>query len=385
MTVNTPGALLRAWRIQQGWTQLDLARLADVTATAVSAWELGSRVVPVDVLEIMDRAFGAGGALVDLSRSLTLQRARIGTDPDPDRLIGPRRHWGRAFAEESGPVWAWVRPGSGSSVRGFVHAGEAGYRLDADAGARGVFAVLPPPGPRAIVRVTLDAPGWVTFGRGAPPDWLDVPIAAGAALEAAELAAHEHAVIGPLASSADEHGPGRVADARALHRLMRERRGLSQADVATQASRLLGAAPASSVTAMQLSNYERGRRSRVRHLPAVLDVIYGGFGWSCFEQVAVKPLKSGRWRADFPEFWHGPVCVTLRAPGAALPAAPVAFTWSAREHEADIPAGAARLAYSLIRMPGDGPLHVSAPEGVSVSAAMGLARDGAAAPAATPA
>lgn len=80
--MGSPGALLREWRVREGWTQAEVAAAVRVTPRAVSNWEVGVARPPLHALAALDEAFAAGGALVDLMRAINMPR-----------VIGPQDVW----------------------------------------------------------------------------------------------------------------------------------------------------------------------------------------------------------------------------------------------------------------------------------------------------
>ncbi|WP_426241373.1 helix-turn-helix domain-containing protein [Nocardioides sp. LHG3406-4] len=406
--LESPGSLLREWRIRNEWTQSELADVVGVTAAAVSAWETGSRRIMLDSLVRLDAVLGADGCLIDLVRA-------IGSC-----ALEPRSRWGHIFAEP-GPAWVWLRTADGARLRGTCHGGLLGYAIDHPPGPGGVFAALPMADPRWDVRVELEGPAWVDFGRGTPPSWLDLPMLSSVALvltrprdkgvgfyiEAVRrrdrgdpdtLRDRLRILIGAerwdilerqvLATDAppteppgppDAPWPPRTAEERRrLHRLLRETRGLSQVDAAEMATRIARtsrpptAPSVRPVTAMQVHNYEHGRTSRTRHLPALLDLAYGGYGWTCFERVPVARRSSTRFEVPFPGFWLGPVTLAVRPAGVAHPGG-LTLTWPTRRRDRALPAHGGVLGF--VRRPGDGTLTVETPAGWLVEAWMGYDPD----------
>jgi transcriptional regulator with XRE-family HTH domain len=417
--LGSPGALLRAWRTEMGWTQDDVARLVRVSRAAVTSWETDARRIPVQALEDLDFACVAGGCLADLVRAVgSPQGSRDGS-----WAAGPRRGWGHVFLGEPGPVWAWVRPAAGDRVAGYSRTGLLGMRFDEVTGPDGIFLTEPYASSRLPLRVMLSEPGWVDFGRGAVPAWLERPFKTSAGLADAEVITAGHPVIGyyvqefrerdrgtpqtlrdrlralvgperwdrlesqvrrPQEPPADWHRNGGTdprppATARGrmvLHRRLREARALSQADAAAAVSALLAGAGGpgeARVTRQQVRNYEEGRASRVRYLPALLDMAYGAFGWSCWEPVRVTRTGAGEFEAAFPGWWVGPVGVTA-VPSAAFPS-PGSLTLTSRYRRFDCPlpgAGSrAPVTVEHLRMPDEPPLRLRVPPGWHLQAHVG--------------
>jgi DNA-binding XRE family transcriptional regulator len=265
-----------------GWTQDDVARTVRVSRAAVTSWETDARRAPARALENLDFALMAGGSLVDLVRGISSQGSR-----DCSRLAGPRRRWGHLFLREPGPAWAWVRPAAGDRVAGYCGMGLLGMPFDEVTGPDGMFLTTPHTSARLPMRVMLSEPGRVDFGRGTVPSWLERPVKTSAGLADAELARHPiiecfaqeirdrdrgsaqtlrdrlRALVGPerwdrLESQVrrgeepagdayhepgtDPRPPDTAEERIALHRRMREARGMSQAGAAAAASALLARA-----------------------------------------------------------------------------------------------------------------------------------------------
>ena len=190
--LGSPGALLRAWRTEMGWTQDDVARTVRVSRAAVTSWEIDARRTPARALEDLDFACVAGGCLVDLVRAAgSPQRSRDGA-----WVAGPRRYWGHVFLGEPGPVWAWVRPAASDRVAGYSRTGMLGMRFDEETGPDGIFLTEPYASSLMPLRVKLSEPGWVDFGRGTIPSWLERPLKTSAGLADAEVIIARHPAIG---------------------------------------------------------------------------------------------------------------------------------------------------------------------------------------------
>lgn len=418
LMLESPGSLLRAWRLQYGWTQADHADALGVTAGAVSAWERGIHQVPTDVLARTDALYGAGGCLADLARAIGTPTAHQAGDEGWQ----PRRYWGYiSFPAPPGPVWAWIRPAAGGcEVSACVYVSALGMRLREKTGPEGVLLVSPYQDPRWVLHAVLAEAGWVEFGRGVPPDWLGLPTRhyvpsrdaefvkprdryIGSFIEA--LRARDHGdpatlrdrlrdMTGPARWDALEAqvrdgqpapellpksglpgdpGPPRSPDQRrALHRRLREARGMSLEDAAGAVTRLLpkGARP---VTLSQVFNYESGRTSRVRYLPALLDRAYGAFGWSCLEAVPVRQSGRGLFEVAFPEFWTGPVTIAASPRASQSVPGTITLTMRAWRHHHHLPPGPLTLWYCQV--PGEPPLRVTVPPGWRVDAWMGRGPD----------
>jgi transcriptional regulator with XRE-family HTH domain len=417
--LGSPGALLRAWRTGMGWTQADVARTVRVSRAAVTSWETDARRIPAQALEDLDFAYVAGGCLVDLVRAVgSSQRPRCGS-----WVAGPRRCWGHVFLGEPGPVWAWVRPTAGDRVVGYSRMGLLGMRFDEVTGPDGIFLTKPYASSRLPLRVTLNEPGLVDFGRGTIPPWLERPFKTSAGFADLEVIIGQHPVIecyvqqlrdrdrgapetlrdrlrglvGPERwdllesqvrrreepagdarqnAGTDPRPPGTAEERMVLHRRLREARAMSQADAAAAASALLAGAGGpgeARVTRQQVRNYEEGRASRVRYLPALLDMAYGAFGWSCAEPVRVTRTGAGEFEAAIPGWWVGPVGVTA-VPSGAFPS-PGSLTLTSRSwrSECPLPGAGSRAPVTVehLRMPGGPMLRLQAPPGWHLQAHMG--------------
>lgn len=409
--LSSPGSLLRAWRRASGRTQAELAERLGVTSAAVSAWETGVRGIPLPALEELDVVLAAGGCLVGLC-------VAIGT-----MLLEPRTRWAHAFHDDPGPVWAWIRPRTPGRVRGLARLRVFAFGLDHEVGPEGLFMVAPRLDPNWAVTVQTEEPVWVDFGRGVPPDWLGVPTVSSVGLRDIVLTHPSDPMLGLLVDGVrrlgggdgtalrvrlralvdaarwdaleaqwrrgtdveppcgvDEPAPPRTPEARRdLHRRLRAARGLSQADAAQVATRLLGgregrapvpgAAAPTAVSAMQIHNYETGRRGRVPHLAALLDRAYDAFGTSCFEPVRTTDLRPGAVAADLPDFWLGPVTVAARPVGRAAGPGPMTLRWRGRLRQVLL--CSAPVTLECLRLPDDGDLTVSLPAGWRLDVWMG--------------
>lgn len=133
------------------------------------------------------------------------------------------------------------------------------------------------------------------------------------------------------------------------------------------------------MTRQQVRNYEEGRASRIPYLPALLDMTYGAFGWSCREPAAVTRTGTDTFEAAFPAWWAGPVSVTA-VPVSAFPE-PGFLRLGFRDREwqcplPTVPAGpdsAAEVTAEHVRTPDEPPLTVRVPAGWRVQACMGQA------------
>ena len=376
----------------------------------MSAWETGVRGIALPTLEELDAVLAAGGCLVGLC-------VAIGT-----MLLEPRTRWAHAFHDDTGPVWAWIRPRSAGRVRGLARLRVFAFGLDHEVGPEGLFMVAPRLDPNWVVTVQTEEPVWVDFGRGVPPDWLGVPTVSSVGLrdvvlthpsdpmlelllDGVQRLAGENgtALRGRLRElvdvsrwdaleaqwrrGADVEAPRGVEDPapprtlesrRALHRRLRAARGLTQSDAAQLVTRLLRGrdgrpdgtvAGPTAVSAMQIHNYETGRRGRVPHLAALLDRAYDAFGTSCFEPVRTTDLRPGAVAAGFPDFWIGPVTVEARPVGRAATPGPMTLRWRGRLRQ--VPLCSEPVTLGCLRLADDGDLTVSLPPGWRLDVRMG--------------
>lgn len=416
----SPGKLLRAWRTELGWTQHDVAEVVHASVATVSSWETDTRRIPLGSLERLDAEFGAGGCLVDLVRAIGTPSGFWTYDGDQNLVPQPRRYWGHVFPGPPGPVWAWVRPAHGSWLSACCHMGAAGLRIEAETGPEGAFFDSWYSSPHWLHHVVLTNPGWVDFGRGVPPAWLGRPVKTTACLRDLEIVNPRDLQVGFFAeelrrrdrgdpatlrerlrelagpqrwdaleaqlrtarpapelagsiwTQSDPRPPETPGQRRVLHRRLRRARGLSLADTAEAVTRLLpdGARP---VTLGQVHNYESGRTSRVRYLPALLDTVYGAFGWSSCERVPVEPTGPGSVQALFPDFWTGPVSVTAIPAARAALSGTITFIQRAWKLDRDLPAGP--TSFWFCRVADETPLRVQVPPGWIVQARIGQAID----------
>jgi len=154
-----------------------------------------------------------------------------------------------------------------------------------------------------------------------------------------------------------------------MHRRLRTARGLSQSEAAKAGTELLGRDAVKPVSLDQIHNYEAGRASRIRYLPALLDRVYGAFGWTCYEPVPVTRVRPGQFRVVFPHFWLGPVCVTASPVEIDAPGGEIIFTWSKWQLVRDL--AATTTSFTFYCMPDASILEVRAPRDWKIEAHMG--------------
>jgi hypothetical protein len=109
----------------------------------------------------------------------------------------------------------------------------------------------------------------------------------------------------------------------------------------------------------------------------VLDMVYAGFGWTCYEPVPVTASGPTRFEVPFPDFWVGPVCVTAAPPDDQpddhpddQPAAEtITFAW--QRWKLDRGLGREEVTFTFCRIADDRPLIVEVPTGWQVTAHVG--------------
>jgi DNA-binding XRE family transcriptional regulator len=415
--LDSVGSLLRAWRMRQGLTQAAVAALLHATTKTVSNWETGSRRIPVDALAQLDAAYDAGGCLVDLARAVG--KAEASAAPGGMPFLGPRRSWSHVFDAPASPIWIWVRPDDhAGGLGGRVVSGPLGVRLPDGIGPGGMFLTLASWHSTWPFHVLLDRPGWVEYGRGVPPAWLAELASSATYLSLAEfvhapdrqveffvrmvrerdqgdpatLADRLRDLAGPanwdpaanswLAATASrgaraEHAaiealPPTTADERRVaHRRLRTALGFSRAEAAAAVTTLLGPG-ARPVTEDQIYHYEDGRSSRIRHLPALLDRVYGADGWTCLEPVPVRRTGPDQLTVDFPAFWVGPVQVTAEPVGQAAAAGTITLAMGHWENRGGLRLEPSReQSFRFCRHPDAPPVRLSVPSGWTIRVQMG--------------
>ncbi len=323
-----------------GATQVGAA--VGVGRSAVSNWESGVRRPDRATLARLDHLYSAGGALVDLAAALGTPGA-----------LDARTTWWHNFAASGGPAWAWARPAGGAEQIGLqIRWGPLGLHLHKPCDTRGLMVTAPASVDNPPLRVELDSPGWVDFGQGRPPRQLGLPVVVGP-LRVRLAAADDHtvaifsALLRPLLSRDDgtpkllrgflgrradlvedalsRAAPQHVTDLPASgptvalrrqawpggrYRLLREARGLSQSFAAIRATAMMPTAP---VSDDQIALLEAGGCPRVDHLASRLDVIYGADGHTVLEPIAATHTNARLSAVSFPQWWVGPVWITLRA------------------------------------------------------------------------
>jgi len=97
--------------------------------------------------------------------------------------------------------------------------------------------------------------------------------------------------------------------------------------------------------------------------------VYQAFGWSCYERIRTRRVQPGIHQVAFPEFWIGPITITL-SPSTPHPVpGKVTFFWRRYKHVGEVPEG--RISFTFCRVPDDAPLTVAFPRGWRIDAYMG--------------
>jgi len=122
------------------------------------------------------------------------------------------------------------------------------------------------------------------------------------------------------------------------------------------------------VTAGQIHHYESGRRSHTAHLPALLDMAYGGGGASCHARVPLRRV-SGGFRTRLPHWWRGPLTIRVQR-DRAVPGQTLTLSWPMRTHE-HLLGASTREVLRVARLPGDHELDLGVPPGTAVDVWMG--------------
>lgn len=353
MTVATLdlGLLLRRWRTGAGGvTAVEAASALDVGRSAVSNWESSRRQPDYDQIARLDALYGAGGALIDVAFGLESPAA-----------LDPRRAWWHNCPPGGAPAWAWIRPHpDASSPRATAFWGAFRCDTPETIGPEGVVLAVDSSVPNPPIRVVMDPPGWVDFGRSEFPGCLGVPVISvldNARL--ADLATNVRAVLprrsidhiseaqrrlirtihdalGEPASAAEETigalehprqefddlsglsvsplpRPALLLDGDGYARLRRHRR-MSRSKAAELASGLLAGRP---VSDDQLEQLEAGGHPRGERIGSRLDTVYRADGHTCIEFAAARPGPAGQLIVEFPGYWVGPVWVSLLGPPGA--------------------------------------------------------------------
>lgn len=334
--------LIRTWRENVGLTQNAVASTLRVGASTLSQWESGRRKVDAETVADIDRLVGADHALSDLAFA-------VGT---PTGLPCLSR-WAHNFAREDRAVWAWLRCPTDvidESVKAGIIWGPWRGVVDVPSGD-GLVVTSPVSVPNPAALVQLGSPGWVDFGRGAPPWWLPVPIVDATKIVAPDddtdfvlglvsdkLAARlkengrtaaDLATFLDLPSAAIEavvgSGGGRqaggvtipkrpavVGRSRAdskgdLLRAVRVARNLSLRDVVRIAASLPGISDLDEPISLHaIRQLEKGQYPRVPEIVPRLDVVYGCDGLLTHHYIFRE--RQGRLlRERFPPYWVGPV------------------------------------------------------------------------------
>lgn len=351
--------LLQAWRRSAGLKPSAAARALGLARSTITNWESGLRQPGHGELGRYDDVLGAGGALSDIAFAL-----------DSPLALEARRTWWHNCPPGGRPVWAWIRPGPDRTRPTAASAYWGAFRCDASTvGGEGLVLAAESSVTNPPIKVELDPPGWVDFGRSRFPESLGVrqwSVAEHARLHAIEtdvrailpssvpgasrqrerlvklvhqlfgepedatraaLAALEHddRHFDDLSDLAPSDAPPRTTalDGAAYARLRCHRRMSRR----TVADLVTGLDPGHPVTDDQLLVLERGGRPRTWRLGSRLDTVYRADGQTCLEPVPVRgDDKAGRLVVDVPRYWVGPLWVTFTGPdpvgGASLEWAP---------------------------------------------------------------
>jgi hypothetical protein len=386
------------------------------TAATISYWEHGQRGVDHFSLEWLDGCYKAGGALMDMARATG----------SPGGLDA-RMTWWHNFTGPNGPVWAWLRPGTGQSVLGaHLFWGPARVEFTRRCGAEGVIVVAPASIPNPPVRVELDAAGWADFGCGHVPKELGImrlhaivrarPYKARSNItnvdteevrkfgiarrpQLTEVLELFHSVDDPaqkqvrtptfsdLTANDDRSAGEENVELRGdMYRRLRKARGLSQPDAATLVTALLPEFPA--VDYRKIDRLEHGGNPGVERLTSRLDTVYSADGHLCHEAVTHSLREPRReWQATFapdwcgamisnaftvtfPRYWVGPIWIRFKSP-APSDVANVLLRWEPWQKPVRVRSGTT----ITTRCSGTSdPLVVDVPLGWTIEAGLGVDR-----------
>lgn len=367
MTEIHQGALLRAWRLQEGLTQTRLAEMLVESAgsgagqrlgkASVSKWETDALRPPPWVPEHLDSIYRAGGALVGL-------HAAMGTP----RGLPPRQSWTFNLTGPSGPAWAWIRAQHAPCrLRAELVWGPLRIRWAGNVAERGLIITSGTSVENPPLVVRLDVPGWVDVGKGTVPKALGFPqIAAEAHLENHNLEVFLYAAVQTLRRAINGPDRDRLAPiARQVYRIaaevgdripglrsrsqpedlvgrpsarspatpfsgeqyrsLREARGYSLQATADRMSSLSLATRAGSpdgdrsahqsVTKEHVRRLEQGHEPRrLRYPRSRLDTVLGAGGVTMLEPVEERQMlrRPRETLIAFPAFWIGPIWLEVR-------------------------------------------------------------------------
>lgn len=336
---TTAGDILRWWRVNVlGFSQQKAAERLSVQPSALSNWERGARAISLDYTQL-DELLDGGGVLAGLLWSCATPTG-----------IDPSLTWTNVYPGASSPVWAWVRS-TEPSLAVVGEWGVARMEVELDLGSNGVFFTLGASVAESPVMVSLSAPGWVDFGRGALPEHLPgAPVlsafdlfrmssANGTFMElfvgrmASRLASKKSrdliafAAMAPQAAASFFSGLSKPKMIEAenmsweplreqmdeIERLrfarLRRSRGLSLAETVDELVKRTDI----SISKETLRRFETDvGQPHDRLLPVALDQVLGAGG-----NLAVTPVRADRGEGliTFPPFWTGPVWLELDGPG----------------------------------------------------------------------
>jgi transcriptional regulator with XRE-family HTH domain len=307
--------------------------------SAVGHWEQSRRLVPRLQLLELDRVLGAGGALADLVFALRTPKT-----------IAARHRWYHNYDTSGGPVWAWLRTETSEPSSARIQWGPYRLYLPAIDTLTGTIINAPVSVDNPPTLVELSTPGWVDFGRGNVPESLAIPVIAGPDLLTIDDAHNETigVVADHLRQLLDRFGrteydlaaflglrPKLVAEvlgragqralvetidarrtvadidrARLGDRLIaiRKGRGITQREVSRLLCNLPGVDELPPVTDYHIRSIESDRQPRVEHLISRLDLLYR---CGLLTDEPVGGAMAGPSEVIFPNFWVGPVWVTV--------------------------------------------------------------------------
>ena len=168
------GAVVRAWRVSAGISSKELAERLGKTRPWVSMMESGTRGARTDP---------AASGILGIAKALDLTSLQAVAMVDmveavpTTRMIAPRKSWSHNFTGPPSPGWIWIRlqesvaASSRHEVVGSAWWGEPLQgSFSVECAPRGLLIRLATTVPNPPLEVTLNAVGWVDFGRGDVPE-----------------------------------------------------------------------------------------------------------------------------------------------------------------------------------------------------------------------
>lgn len=362
------GAVLRAWRENEGVGVRELARRLDVQPGAVTMRENGTRAVKsaANISTVMEIAakLGLSPDHAQAMKDMWLAAASI-------TAIEPRADWAHNYQWPSEPGWVWLRcpePPAALTVKGWWSDPLQG-ELQMEVGAGGVFVqffktIANPP----LEVVFAEPVGWADFGKGTVPQTVAEALGA-SVIDARALAKpvaqfepplgkHTFAdLVKPIRDFKDivERVPGLAWDLFRPHfgiaafdrpphpavdseasrtpgnagmrvnddgwivsqalaeperfRKLREARGLSREAAAAQVTEMDPRCP---LAASALRGYEEtGTNPVIELFFSRLDAAYDAEGWFGIDVIHSRYAREG---IMFPRYWQGPVWLQVRGP-----------------------------------------------------------------------